>query len=64
MLPDSNPNYMINTDKVRRLMLKRADVLKADLYHALFVDPSEARYDELGNVYYVDTINQKTLNSS
>ncbi len=36
-------------------MLERSANLKASLYDALYVDPSEVRWDELGNEYYVDT---------
>ncbi len=55
MSADPKPNVKIDADKIRRLMRQRADILKGDLYHALYVDPSEARQDELGNEYYVDT---------
>lgn len=57
MKSDPQPNVKIDTAKIRRLMRQRADILKGDLYHALHVDPSEVRQDELGNEYYVDLVN-------
>ena len=50
--PHSSDNFDI--DKIRRLMLQRAEVLKADVYDVLYIDPTESRQDELGNEYYVD----------
>jgi hypothetical protein len=53
MSAESQPQHKFNADKIRRLMIQRADILKGDLYDTLYVDPSEARQDELGNEYYV-----------
>jgi hypothetical protein len=46
------------------MMLKRAEVLKADLYDTLYIDPTEARHDEFGNEYYVDTAKHQKENRS
>ncbi len=56
--------YKINTDKVRRLIRQRADILKGDLYATLHIDPAEAHRDELGNEYYIDMSDQERKSSS
>ena len=43
-------------------MLKRSASLKASLYNALYIDPTELRKDELGNEYYVDVPKYQTDN--
>ena len=50
--------HNFDSDQMTESMLKRAEALKANLIDILSVDPSEARFDELGNIYFIESSNQ------
>jgi hypothetical protein len=60
MLPFKNrgntttETHSFDSDHMTESMLKRAEDLKISIRDTLYVDPSEARQDELGNEYYVE----------
>lgn len=49
------------TDVMTESMLRRANELKSNLYNALYAKQSEARFDELGNMYYIDADESQQL---
>lgn len=53
-----------DNDHMTESMLKRSASLKASLYNALYIDPSEVYQDELGNEYFVDTSHHQKGNFS